>query len=54
MDYALLRDMVLLFGLALVTVILFRQFKLPSIIGFCVLASWPALCPGVYQGYPPG
>lgn len=34
MEVALLRDMVLLFGLALVTVILFRQFKLPSIIGF--------------------
>lgn len=34
MDFALLKDMVLLFGLALVTVILFRQFRLPSIIGF--------------------
>ncbi len=42
MDYALLRDMVLLFGLALVTVILFRQFKLPSIIGF--------LCTGIVAG----
>lgn len=34
MQFGLLQDMVLLFGLALVTVILFRQFKLPSIIGF--------------------
>ncbi len=42
MDFVLLKDMVLLFGLALVTVILFRQIKLPSIIGF--------LCTGIVAG----
>jgi CPA2 family monovalent cation:H+ antiporter-2 len=34
MEFSLLKDLVMLFGLALVTVVLFRQFKLPSIIGF--------------------
>jgi len=42
MEFHLLKDLVLLFGLALVTVVLFRQFKLPSIIGF--------LCTGVVAG----
>ncbi len=34
MEYGLLKDIVLLLGLALFTLLLFRQFKLPSIIGF--------------------
>lgn len=34
MEFGLLRDLVMLFGLALVTVVVFRRFKLPSIIGF--------------------
>lgn len=42
MEIALLNDMVVLFGLALVTVVLFRQLKLPSIIGF--------LCTGILAG----
>lgn len=42
MEYSLLKDLVMLFGLALVTVVLFRQFKLPSIIGF--------LCTGIVAG----
>lgn len=42
MEFHLLKDLVLLFGLALVTVVLFRQFKLPSIIGF--------LCTGIVAG----
>ena len=42
MEFHLLQDLVMLFGLALVTVVLFRQFKLPSIIGF--------LCTGVVAG----
>ncbi len=42
MEFHLLKDLVLLFGLALVTVVLFRQFKLPSIIGF--------LCTGILAG----
>ncbi|QOX78818.1 cation:proton antiporter [Trichlorobacter lovleyi] len=42
MEFSLLKDLVLLFGLALVTVVLFRQFKLPSIIGF--------LCTGIVAG----
>ncbi len=42
MEFSLLKDLVLLFGLALVTVVLFRQFKLPSIIGF--------LCTGILAG----
>ena len=36
MEFDLLKDIVLLLGLALVTLLLFRQFKLPSIIGFLV------------------
>ncbi len=42
MEFHLLKDLVMLFGLALVTVVLFRQFKLPSIIGF--------LCTGIVAG----
>jgi CPA2 family monovalent cation:H+ antiporter-2 len=42
MEFHLLQDLMMLFGLALVTVVLFRQFKLPSIIGF--------LCTGVVAG----
>lgn len=42
MEFNLLKDLVMLFGLALVTVVLFRQFKLPSIIGF--------LCTGIVAG----
>ena len=42
MEFHLLQDLVMLFGLALVTVVLFRQFKLPSIIGF--------LCTGIVAG----
>lgn len=34
MEFGLLKDIVLLLGLALFTLILFRQFKIPSIIGF--------------------
>jgi len=41
-EFSLLKDLVMLFGLALVTVVLFRQFKLPSIIGF--------LCTGIVAG----
>lgn len=36
MEFGLLKDIVLLLGLALFTLILFRQFKVPSIIGFLV------------------
>ncbi len=36
MAYEVLRDIVLLFGLALVTVVLFRRLNFPSIIGFLV------------------
>lgn len=36
MEFGLLKDIVLLLGLALFTLILFRQFKIPSIIGFLV------------------
>ncbi|MDD2366181.1 MAG: cation:proton antiporter [Desulfuromonadaceae bacterium] len=36
MEYGLLKDIVLLLGLALFTLLLFRQFKIPSIIGFLV------------------
>lgn len=36
MEFGLLKDIVLLLGLALLTLILFRQFKIPSIIGFLV------------------
>ena len=36
MEYAALRDIEILFGLALVTVILFRRLMFPSIIGFLV------------------
>ncbi len=36
MQYESLKDIVILFGLALVTVVLFRRLKLPSIIGFLV------------------
>src|SRR5512137_3023203 len=36
MEFDLLKDVVLLLGLALVTLLLFRQFKIPSIIGFLV------------------
>jgi len=36
MEFVLLKDIVLLLGLALVTLLLFRQFKIPSIIGFLV------------------
>ncbi len=42
MEFSILKDLVMLFGLALVTVVLFRQFKLPSIIGF--------LCTGIIAG----
>jgi CPA2 family monovalent cation:H+ antiporter-2 len=34
MEFGLLKDIVLLLGLALFTLIVFRQFKIPSIIGF--------------------
>jgi len=34
MEFGLLKDIVLLLGLALFTLILFRQFRVPSIIGF--------------------
>ena len=34
MEFGLLKDIVLLLGLALFTLVLFRQFKVPSIIGF--------------------
>jgi len=34
MEFGLLKDIVLLLGLALFTLLLFRQFKIPSIIGF--------------------
>ncbi len=34
MEFGLLKDIVLLLGLALFTLVLFRQFKIPSIIGF--------------------
>ena len=36
MEYGLLKDIVLLLGLALCTLLIFRQFKIPSIIGFLV------------------
>jgi len=36
MEYEVLKDIVILFGLALVTVVLLRQFRIPSIIGFLV------------------
>jgi monovalent cation:H+ antiporter-2, CPA2 family len=36
MEYGLLKDIVMLLGLALFTLLLFRQFKIPSIIGFLV------------------
>jgi len=36
MEFGLLKDIVLLLGLALLTLLLFRQFKMPSIIGFLV------------------
>jgi len=36
MEFGLLKDIVLLLGLALITLLLFRQFKIPSIIGFLV------------------
>ncbi len=36
MEFALLQDMEILFGLAVVTVILFRRLMFPSIIGFLV------------------
>jgi CPA2 family monovalent cation:H+ antiporter-2 len=36
MEYESLKDIVILFGLALVTVVLLRQLKIPSIIGFLV------------------
>lgn len=36
MEFGLLKDIVLLLGLALVTLLIFRQFKIPSIIGFLV------------------
>lgn len=36
MEYAFLKDISILFGLALVTVVLFRKLYLPSIIGFLV------------------
>ena len=36
MESGLLKDIVLLLGLALFTLILFRQFKIPSIIGFLI------------------
>jgi CPA2 family monovalent cation:H+ antiporter-2 len=34
MDYALLRDMEILFGLGILTVVLFRKLYIPTIIGF--------------------
>jgi CPA2 family monovalent cation:H+ antiporter-2 len=36
MEYAALQDIAILFGLALVTVLLFRRLMIPSIIGFLV------------------
>lgn len=36
MEFVALRDIVVLFGLALLTVVLLRRFKLPSIIGFLI------------------
>ena len=36
MEYSALRDIEILFGLALVTVILFQRLKFPSVIGFLV------------------
>ncbi|MDD2541126.1 MAG: cation:proton antiporter [Desulfuromonadaceae bacterium] len=36
MEFGLLKDIVLLLGLALVTLLLFRQFRIPPIIGFLV------------------
>ena len=36
MPYEVLKDIEILFGLALVTVILFRRLMFPSIIGFLV------------------
>lgn len=36
MEFSLLKDIVLLLGLALFTMLVFRQFKIPSIIGFLV------------------
>jgi len=36
MEYDALKDIEILFGLALITVLLLRRFKLPSIIGFLV------------------
>jgi CPA2 family monovalent cation:H+ antiporter-2 len=42
MEFNLLKDLVLLFGLAVATVVLFKQFQLPSIIGF--------LCTGIIAG----
>jgi CPA2 family monovalent cation:H+ antiporter-2 len=36
MQYETIKDIVILFGLALVTVVVFRRFRLPSIIGFLV------------------
>jgi CPA2 family monovalent cation:H+ antiporter-2 len=36
MDFHALRDIVVLFGLALFTVVVLRKFKLPSIIGFLI------------------
>ncbi len=36
MEFGLLEDIVLLLGLALFTLLLFRQFRVPSIIGFLV------------------
>ncbi|WP_224956531.1 monovalent cation:proton antiporter family protein [Geomonas subterranea] len=36
MDFHALRDIVVLFGLALFTVVVLRRFKLPSIIGFLI------------------
>ena len=36
MAHEVLQDLEILFGLALVTVVLFRRFKVPSIIGFLV------------------
>ncbi len=45
MEYAFLKDISILFGLALVTVVLFRKLYFPSIIGFLVTGSWPAPMP---------
>lgn len=36
MEYAILKDIEILFGLALITVVIFRKLYLPSIIGFLV------------------